>query len=72
MNKNGHPVQLKSEFLKTLLTVDLTSANVRLDLQIKKFEASSVTYLNVTDNYAYQNINTSKEWKNNLTKINKS
>ena len=51
--------------------MDLTSVNARLDLQIKNYHTSSITYLNVTDNFVYQNINTFKEWKNYLTKINK-
>ena len=71
IKKNGHPVQLKPEFWNTLLTVDLTSANARLDLQIKKYDASSITYLNVVDSSVYQNINTFKEWNNYLTNINK-
>ena len=59
--KNRYPVQLKSEFWKTLLTVDLTSVNARLDLLIKNYDTSSIAYLNVTDNSVYQNINTFKE-----------
>ena len=61
--KNGHPVKLKSEFWTTLLAVDLSSKEARLDLLIKKFNTSSITYIKVLDISVYQNINTVNDWK---------
>jgi len=60
--KNGHPVKLKPVFWKTLLTVDTSSENARLDTQIKQVSTSSITYINVTDTSVYQNINTKDKW----------
>ena len=70
----GHPVKLKSEFWNTLLAINLTSDNARLDTQIKEYNTSSITYLKASDNAVYQNINTQKDWKYylNLTLISKS
>ncbi|MCF6348907.1 MAG: NTP transferase domain-containing protein [Flavobacteriaceae bacterium] len=60
--KNGHPVKLKPEFWKPLLTLDSFSSEARLDKQIKLFNTSSVTYLKVNDKSVYQNINTKEKW----------
>ena len=59
----GHPVKLKSEFWITLLVIDLTSDKARLDTQIKEYKTSSISYLKVSDNSVYQNINTQEDWK---------
>ena len=60
---NGHPVKLEPDFWQTLLTIKLTSKKARLDLQIKNFNSSSVTYLNVSDISVYQNINLQSDWE---------
>ena len=69
-SKNGHPVKLKSEFWNTLLSIDKSSKEARLDLQIKSTKSSSITYIQVTDNSVYQNINTKVDWNNYLNKNN--
>jgi len=65
-SKNGHPVKLKSEFWNPLLAIDKSSEKARLDVQIKNYIASSVSFVNVSDNSVYQNINTKKNWNNYL------
>ena len=59
----GHPVKLKFEFWTTLLAIDLTTDKARLDRQIRAADNSSITYLKVSDNVVYQNINTQENWK---------
>jgi len=67
--KNGHPVKLKPVFWNTLLMVDTSSNNARLDTQIKQIKTSSITYVSITDNAVYQNINTLKKWNDYLASI---
>jgi len=64
--KNGHPVKLKPNFWSELLSIDISSKKVRLDVQIKQVNNSSVTYLKVSDNAVYQNINTKIKWHSYL------
>jgi len=40
-SKNGHPVKLKPEFWNTLLSIDRSSKEARLDLQIKSTKLST-------------------------------
>jgi len=61
-DKNGHPVKLKPKFWNRLLKVDISSNDARLDLQIKKTNNESVTYVKVLDSSVYQNINTKEKW----------
>jgi molybdopterin-guanine dinucleotide biosynthesis protein A len=61
-SKNDHPVKLNPEFWKKLLQIDKSSTKARLDLQIKNLDASTISYVNVSDNTVYQNINTVEEW----------
>ena len=68
--KNGHPVKLKSEFWNRLISLDKSSKNARLDLQIKSTNTSSVTYTKVIDTSIYQNINTKVDWNSFLNKNN--
>lgn len=64
--KNGHPVKLEPEFWSTLLSLNKSSENARLDTQIKQLHPSSISYLNVMDTSVYQNINTLNDWNNYL------
>lgn len=66
--KKGHPVKLKPDFWSTLLDIKLSSDKARLDHQIRAFNSSSITYLNITDTSINQNINTMKDWKIYLSK----
>lgn len=63
---NGHPVKLKPEFWNTLLSIDISSKEARLDVQIKGRDISIITYVRVTDNSVYHNINTINNWNNYL------
>ena len=65
-SKNGHPVKLKPEFWNTLLSIDKSSKNARLDLQIKAQNTSTITYVKVSDKSVYQNINTINNWNDYL------
>ena len=64
--KNGHPVKLKPKFWSELLSIDISSKKARLDVQIKQINNSSITYLKVSDNAVYQNINTKIKWHSYL------
>ena len=70
-NQKGHPVKLKPEFWTTLLLVDLSSNKARLDIQIKEYNSSSITYHEVADTSVYQNINTLNKWNKYLESIHK-
>ncbi len=67
--KNGHPVKLNSEFWNTLLTIDPSSKDARLDTQIKQLDSFSIAFVNVIDNSVYQNINTQEKWNSYLISI---
>ena len=66
---NGHPVKLKPEFWNTLLSIDISTKEARLDAQIKNNNTSSITFINVTDSSVYQNINTINDWNNYLKNV---
>ncbi len=68
-HKNGHPVKLKPEFWKALLSIEVSSKYARLDTQIKQFDKLSVTYVKVFDDSVYQNINTKKKWNIHIKNI---
>jgi len=70
-DQKGHPVKLKPEFWTRLLSIDLSSNNARLDIQIKEYNTSSIAYHKVTDKSVYQNINTLNDWNNYLESIQK-
>jgi CTP:molybdopterin cytidylyltransferase MocA len=60
--KNGHPIKLEPEFWNSLLLLDPTNKNSRLDLEIKKMNLSSVTTVSVTDPCIIKNLNTQNDW----------
>lgn len=60
--KNGHPIKLHSDFWKTLLLLDPTDKNSRLDLEIKKVISSNITTIGVTDSCIIKNLNTPQDW----------
>ena len=62
--QNGHPVRLMPDFWLPLTQIDISSNKARLDRQISGINSSSITYLKVSDNSVYQNINTEEDWKN--------
>ncbi|HKO76383.1 MAG TPA: NTP transferase domain-containing protein [Flavobacterium sp.] len=60
--KNGHPIKLDSEFWKSLLFLNPTNENSRLDLEIKKIIPSKITTITVTDPCIIKNLNTPNDW----------
>ena len=61
--QNGHPVVLVPDFWLKLTQIDISSETARLDRQISDIHSSRITYLKVSDNSVYQNINTHEDWK---------
>lgn len=61
-NKNGHPIKLSSSFWNTLLLLNCSDSNSRLDLEIKKVDDSKITKVNVTDSCILKNLNTKSDW----------
>ena len=66
---------LMPDFWLPLTQIDISSEKARLDRQISDINTSSITYLKVSDNSVYQNINTQEDWKKyiglNLNNISK-
>lgn len=62
-DKNGHPIKLHPEFWNTLLLLNPTDENSRLDLEIKKTIPSKITSLSVTDSCILKNLNTPNDWE---------
>lgn len=62
-NKKGHPVKLNHRFWNTLLNIPIDDNDARLDVQIKKRNASETSIINVSDAYCIKNLNTPKDWQ---------
>tara|TARA_R110002124_G_scaffold233351_1_gene398552 strand:+ start:14052 stop:14675 length:624 start_codon:yes stop_codon:yes gene_type:complete len=62
-NKNGHPVKLTQPFWKSLLELNITDKNARLDIQIKKRNASEISLAEINDASILKNLNTPKDWQ---------
>lgn len=62
-NKNGHPVKLASKFWKSLLELNISDENSRLDVQIKKRNASEISFVEINDASILKNLNTPKDWQ---------
>jgi len=60
--KNGHPIKLHPKFWETLLSLNPTDENSRLDLEIKKIIPSKITTIAVTDSCILKNLNTPNDW----------
>lgn len=60
--KNGHPIKLHADFWQSLLLLNPTDENSRLDLEIKKMNPSAITRIAVTDSSILKNLNTSNDW----------
>ncbi len=61
-NKKGHPVKLAPMFWKSLLALNITDENSRLDTQIKKRNASEISMIAINDAAILKNLNTPKDW----------
>lgn len=64
--KNGHPIKLHSDFWKSLLLLDASDENSRLDLEIKKMNLSDITIVSVNDSCIIKNLNTQYDWADYL------
>ncbi len=62
-NKKGHPVKLSSTFWKPLLELNPKDESARLDLQIKKRNASEISIVEISDASCILNLNTPKDWQ---------
>jgi CTP:molybdopterin cytidylyltransferase MocA len=62
-NKNGHPVKLTSKFWKSLLKLNISEDDSRLDVQIKKRNASEISFVEINDASILKNLNTPKDWQ---------
>lgn len=62
-NKNGHPVKLTPKFWKSLLVLNVSEDNSRLDVQIKKRNASEISFVEINDASILKNLNMPKDWQ---------
>jgi CTP:molybdopterin cytidylyltransferase MocA len=60
--KNGHPVKMKSNFWKSLLNLDISDKNARLDFQLKKVSPAKISKIEVLDRAIIMNLNTKTAW----------
>ena len=65
-NKNGHPIKLSENVWNTLLDLDVTKADSRLDIQLKKVNPNKISTVEVFDRAVILNLNTKKEWNSFL------
>lgn len=68
--KNGHPIKLSPTFWNSLLLLNYSERNTRLDLEIKKIHANYITKVEVTDPCVLKNLNTKSDWLEYLKFIN--
>ena len=59
--RGGHPIYLSNHFCNHIVSVDLTSKDARLDMQIRKTNGTMRLPLN--DPAIIRNINTPEEWR---------
>lgn len=64
--KKGHPVKLNYQFWNTLLNIPIDDYEARLDVQIKKRNASEISIIKVSDASCIKNLNTPKDWQDYL------
>lgn len=62
-SKGGHPVLLSRAFLRRLATVSPSSAEARLDLQIRSLPVDRVTFVPVDDAFVCLNMNSLDEFQ---------
>jgi CTP:molybdopterin cytidylyltransferase MocA len=66
-NKKGHPVKLTPEVWKPFLPLDSKDETARLDLQIKKRNASEISIIETSDASCILNLNTPKDWRDYIS-----
>lgn len=68
--KNGHPIKMNASFWNNLLKINISDANARLDVQLKKINPAKVSIIETTDKDILKNLNTKKEWISYLEHLN--
>lgn len=66
--KNGHPIKMKNCFWKSLLNLDISDDNARLDFQLKKVNPAKISTIEVFDRAIIMNLNTKTAWATFLQK----
>lgn len=61
--KNGHPIKMKCSFWKSLINLDISDKNARLDFQLKKVNPTKISTVEVFDRAIIINLNTKTAWK---------
>jgi len=61
--RSGHPIKLTATFWQSLLALDLTDKDARLDFQVKKLAHANISRVPVMDTVVLKNINTPLEWQ---------
>ena len=61
--RSGHPIKLTATFWQSLLALDLTDKDARLDFQVKKIAHTNISRVPVMDPVVLKNINTPVEWQ---------
>ncbi|RXP46605.1 hypothetical protein EC396_13870 [Lutibacter sp. HS1-25] len=61
--KNGHPIKIKSSFWNTLLDIDISDKDARLDFQLKKVNPAKISIVEVLDRAILYNLNTKTDWE---------
>ena len=65
-NKNGHPIKLSADIWNTLLDLDVTKADTRLDIQLKKINPIKISTVEVFDRAITLNLNSKNDWNSFL------
>lgn len=60
--RSGHPIKLEAKFWQSLVALDLTDKDARLDFQVKKLSHVNISRVPVSDSVVIKNINTPMEW----------
>lgn len=68
--KNGHPVKMNAEFWLSLLQINVSDENARLDFQIKKLNPAKISIIEVNDKDILKNLNTRAAWVSFLNEKN--
>lgn len=68
--KNGHPIKMDAEFWHSLLQINLSDENARLDFQIKKLNAAKISIIEVNDKVILKNLNSRTAWVSFLNEKN--
>jgi CTP:molybdopterin cytidylyltransferase MocA len=68
--RSGHPVLLSHEFMSSLVKLNPSNPQSRLDSQIQRLQSSKIVYVEVDDPNITLNLNTPNQWNNFLKSVN--